>query len=148
MKISEIMTKDVLSVTVETPMSEIAEMISGKKIHAVPVVDDESRVVGIITETDFFTKDSANMVYMPSLVDFVKSGKMEYSSDEKETIAAVLHAKAKDIMSPKCECVSPEMSVEDFIKLIKERSFNSYPVTDGEKRLLGIVTVADAIKLL
>jgi Mg/Co/Ni transporter MgtE len=51
-------------------------------------------------------------------------------------------------MSPKCENVSPDMKVEDFIKLIKERSFNSYPVVDEEGFLVGIVTVADAIKLL
>jgi CBS domain-containing protein len=148
MKISEIMTKDVISVSGEMPISEVAEIISREKIHAVPVVDDERKVIGIITETDFFTKDSANMVYMPSLIDFIKSGKMEYSEEEKKAITAVLHAKAKDIMSSKCENVSPEMTVEDFIRLIKERSFNSYPVADENGFLLGIVTVADAIKLL
>jgi len=148
MKISEIMTKDVFSVNEETPMSEIAKIISKEKIHAVPVLNDDSKVVGIITETDFFTKDNANMVYMPSLVDFVKKGKMEYTEEEKAGVSAVLHAKAKDIMSPKCENVSPNLSVEDFIKLIKERSFNSYPVVNEEGELLGIVTVADAIKLL
>lgn len=148
MKISEIMTKDVISVPEDTPMSEVAEIISSRKIHAVPVVDEKDKVVGIITETDFFTKDSANMVYMPSLIDFIKSGKMEYDEEEKETIGAVLHAKARDIMSTKCETVSPELRVEDFVRLIKERSFNSYPVVNDNGELLGIVTVADAIKLL
>lgn len=148
MKIKEIMTKDVLSVKEDTPMSEVAEIISKEKIHAVPVINDENKVVGIITETDFFTKDKANMVYMPSLIDFVKSGKMEYSEEEKASISAVLHAKAKDIMSLKCENVSPDLSVEDFVRLIKERSFNSYPVVNKNGELLGIVTVADAIKLL
>jgi CBS domain-containing protein len=148
MKIKEIMTKDVIFVKEETPMPEVAEIISKNKIHAVPVVNDENKVVGIITETDFFTKDSSNMVYMPSLIDFIKSGKMEYSEEEKATISTVLHAKAKDIMSSKCENISPEMELEDFIRLIKERSFNSYPVVDKNRELLGIVTVADAIKLL
>lgn len=148
MTISEIMTKDVISVKEETPMPEVAEVISKNKIHAVPVVDDDNKVIGIITETDFFTKDSANMVYMPSLIDFIKSGKMDYPEEEKGAITEVLNSKAKDIMSPKCETVSPEMKLEDFILLIKERSFNSYPVVDEDKSLLGIVTVADAIKLL
>lgn len=148
MKISEIMTNDVISVTEDTPMSEVAELVSKEKIHAVPVVDDSKRVVGIITETDFFTKDNSNMVYMPSLIDFIKSGKMDYPEEEKESIAAILHTKARDIMSSKCECVSPDLDLEDFVRLIKERSFNSYPVVDENKELLGIVTVADAIKLL
>lgn len=148
MKIQEIMTKDVISVKEDTPISEIAKIMSEKKIHAVPVLDADSKVLGIITETDFFTKDSSNMVYMPSMIDFINSGKMEYGEGEKEAMHAVLHATAKDIMSNKCENVSPEMEVEDFIKLIKEKSFNSYPITDEEGILLGIITVADAIKLL
>lgn len=148
MKISEIMTKDVISVNQETPISEIAEIISTKRIHAVPVVDKENKVLGIITETDFFTKDSANMVYMPSLIDFINKGKINYPEEEKEAIQEVLSAKAKDIMSAKCELVSPDMNLEDFIKLIKEKSFNSYPVADESGVLMGIITVADAIKLL
>ncbi|KKP79639.1 MAG: hypothetical protein A2271_03300 [Candidatus Moranbacteria bacterium RIFOXYA12_FULL_35_19] len=148
MKIKEIMTKEVMSVKEEAPISEIAEIMSKNKIHALPVVDDENKVLGIITETDFFTKDSSNMVYMPSLIDFINKGKIKYGEEEKEAMHAVLHATAKDIMSAKCENVSPEMEIEDFIKLIKERSFNSYPVVDSEGVLIGIITVADAIKLL
>lgn len=148
MKISEIMTSDAISVDEEMPISEVAEIISGKQIHAVPVVSKENKVLGIITETDFFTKDSSNVVYMPSLIDFVQKGKLEFGEDEKEAMNAVLHAKAKDIMTPKCENVSPDMSVEDFIKMIKEKSFNSYPVTDENGFLLGIMTIADVIKLL
>jgi len=72
MKINEIMTKDVICVKEDTPILEIAEIVSEKKIHGVPVVDENDKVVGIITETDFFTKDSSNMVYMPSMIDFIK----------------------------------------------------------------------------
>jgi len=150
MKINEIMTKDVICVKEDTPILEIAEIVSGKKIHGVPVVDENDKVVGIITETDFFTKDSSNMVYMPSMIDFIKKGKMNYpeGEEEKEALGEIIHAKARDIMTPKCETVSPDLEVEDFIKIIKEKSFNSYPVVDEDGVLLGIITVADAIKLL
>lgn len=148
MTISEIMTRDVISVREDRPIMEIAEIISQKKIHAVPVIDGENKVLGIITETDFFTKDSSNMTYMPSMIDFIKKGKMDCSGEEKEAMHAIINATAKDIMTVKCENVSSDMKVEDFIKLIKEKSFNSYPVVDSSGILVGIITVADAIKLL
>jgi CBS domain-containing protein len=148
MKIKEIMTADVLTVNEDAPITEVAEIISQNKIHAVPVVDDGGKVLGIITETDFFTKDSANMVYLPSLIDFMKCGKLNCSAEEKETYQAVMQAKARDIMTSKCENVSPEMELEDFIRLIKEKSFNSYMVVNDSGDLVGIITVADAIKLL
>jgi len=148
MKISEIMTSDVITVGEYMPVTEVAKIVSDNKIHAVPVVDAENKVLGIITETDFFTKGDSSVVYMPSLIDFVKSGKIDYKEGEGDTISEVVNAKAKDIMSTKCENISPDMELPDFVKLIKEKSFNSYCVVDENNVLLGIMTVADAIKLL
>jgi len=148
MKISEIMTADVITVNEYMPVTEVAKIVSENKIHAVPVIDGDNKVVGIITETDFFTKGDASMVYMPSLIDFVKSGKIDYKGGEGDALEKVIDAKAKDIMSTKCENISPDMELEDFVKLIKEKSFNSYCVVNENSELLGIMTVADAIKLL
>ena len=148
MKIKEIMTSDVITVGEYMPVTEVAKIVSENKIHAVPVVDGENKVVGIITETDFFTKENASMIYMPSLIDFVKSGKIDSEDAENEDVSKILNAKARDIMSTKCENISPDMELSDFVKLIKEKSFNSYCVVDDANLLLGIMTVADAIKLL
>lgn len=148
MKIKEIMTSDVITVGEYMPVTEVAKIVSENKIHAVPVVDGENKVIGIITETDFFTKENASMIYMPSLIDFVKSGKLDSGETENEDVSKILNAKARDIMSTKCENISPDMELADFVKLIKEKSFNSYCVVDDDNMLLGIMTVADAIKLL
>ncbi len=148
MKIKEIMTTDVITVGEYMSVTEVAKIVSENKIHAVPVVDGERKVLGIITETDFFTKGDASMIYMPSLIDFVKSGKIDYKEKEGDTVSKVIDAKAKDIMTIKCENISPELELADFVKLIKEKSFNSYCVVDEKNVLLGIMTVADAIKLL
>ena len=62
MKIKEIMTSDVITVGEYMPVTEVAKIVSENKIHAVPVVDGENKVVGIITETEFFTKENASMI--------------------------------------------------------------------------------------
>ena len=51
--VAEVMTKDVLTVQVDTPIEEAARIMSDNKIGGLPVVKDE-QVVGIITETDLF----------------------------------------------------------------------------------------------
>lgn len=52
-QIKHIMAKDVISVTEDTPLEEAARIMADNKIGGVPVVR-ESKVVGIITETDLF----------------------------------------------------------------------------------------------
>lgn len=49
--IEQVMAKNLVSVSSETPIKEVAEILSKKEFHALPVVD-EGRLVGIITTTD------------------------------------------------------------------------------------------------
>ena len=94
----EIMTTKVISVSEETPITQIAEIVSKNRIHGVPVVDQENKVVGIITETDFFTKEQSNLRYIPQLIDFFKSGKSQNADEKNQAVEAMIHATAKDII--------------------------------------------------
>ena len=49
-----IMTKDVITVTPDAPVEDAARLMVANKIGGLPVVDEQNRVVGIITETDIF----------------------------------------------------------------------------------------------
>jgi len=52
-KVEEVMTRDVITITEDTPIEEAARIMADNKIGGLPVVRD-SRVVGMITETDLF----------------------------------------------------------------------------------------------
>lgn len=54
LKIEEIMTRKVITTTPDAPIEDAAYLIVSNKIGGLPVVDDNSRVVGVITETDIF----------------------------------------------------------------------------------------------
>lgn len=54
LQIREIMTKDVITVSPDTPIEDAARLIADNKIGGMPVVDQDDRVVGVITETDLF----------------------------------------------------------------------------------------------
>lgn len=147
MKIKEIMTEGVITANADASISDIAKLMHEHKIHGVPVVDG-SRLVGIITETDFFIKGEME-IHLPSYVDFLT--KTGLSSVEKESGSAefneIIKAKASDIMTTECVTIGPEDDVKELIKLLKERDLHTVPVTAGDT-LVGIVTVADIIKLI
>ena len=146
MNVADIMTRDVITVKKNAPLKEAAGFLAKFRIHGMPVTDDENKVVGIITESDFFTKDSSN-IYLPTFLDFIKGDPAEMKKDidtselEKKTTVA-------DIMSEGCLTVRPDMTLEELILLYKEKNFNSLPVVDSGDAIVGIVTVMDVIKLL
>jgi len=54
LEVQEIMTKEVITTTPDTPIENAARLIVDNKIGGLPVVDEDNRVVGVITETDIF----------------------------------------------------------------------------------------------
>jgi len=54
LKISDIMTHNVLTINQDTPIEDAANLMVTHKIGGVPVIDDSGKVVGVITETDIF----------------------------------------------------------------------------------------------
>lgn len=142
------MTKNVISVSPETKIEEIAQLLTRNRIHGVPVVED-GKLVGIIAEDDFFTKDSVNL-HLPSYINLLKEAKIsrEVKSGEKEKLHELFNARAKDIMTPNCATLSPDTQINDAVKIFKETKFNALPVVDKNNGLAGIVALADIINLL
>jgi len=146
MVVSDIMTKEVITVKKDTSLKEAAGLLAKFRIHGLPVVDDEKKVLGIITESDFFTKDSSN-IYLPTFLDFIRGGQADVpagmNSEEAEQ-----KTKVEDIMSTDCYSAQPDLTVEELIQSFKDKSYNSLPVVDYQGKLVGIVTIMDVIKLL
>lgn len=147
MKIKEIMTKDVVSVHLDAKITDVAKILHEKNIHGVPVVEDQ-KLVGIITETDFFTKNESE-IYLPSYIEFLKSVDTESENGGRaEQFQQLLEAKAEDIMTQQCITLHPDSEVSAMFQLVKEAGLHSVPVVLEDDTLVGIVTVADIIKLI
>lgn len=148
MKVSDIMTKEVIAVQADTLITEVAEIMTRERIHAVPVIDEGKKVIGIITESNFFSKSSPASLYFPTVIDFMKTGKLYEVGGRDEWREVVKNALAKDIMTTPCAVVQDSADAQDFIKLVREREFTSVPVVNSNAMLVGIVTVADVLKFL
>ncbi|MFA6974130.1 MAG: CBS domain-containing protein [Parcubacteria group bacterium] len=148
MKVADIMTKDVVTVEPETKITEVAETLFRNRFHGVPVVRHR-KIIGIITETDFFTKDSVNL-FLPSYIAFLKENRTigELSGERKEKVEKLLNAKAKDIMSEKCVSILQDMDVASLLEFFKTTKFTTLPVINESDSLVGIVTLADILNLI
>lgn len=59
--VSELMVPRVFVVTPEDKVAYVREVMKGQQIHAVPVLDDEDRAVGIVTSTDLIDAPHGDM---------------------------------------------------------------------------------------
>lgn len=142
------MSEQVVFVTPETKITEVAEILFKNRYHGLPVLD-QGKIVGMITETDFFTKDAANL-HLPSYISFLKENRIvEGLPKEIETsVRALLNTQAKDIMTPNCVSILKDMDLHALLEFFKVTKFYTLPVIDETESLVGIVTQSDIIGLL
>lgn len=146
MLVKDLMTTKVITVSPETPVSEVAEILHKHHITGVPVVNAENRAIGTISERDFITATSG--LYLPTYIkllssmDYVQGGK----KDLPHVVEQVVNATAKDIMNQDVPFARPDTTLEQLAGMFAEKRANPIPVTDSTNLLLGVISRSDLIK--
>jgi len=146
MKVKEIMTKKVVTVEENTPVSKVAELLFKHGFTGMPVVNKKKKVLGIVTESDLIMQEAR--LHLPSYLQILDSILyLESPRKMEDELKKILALTAKDLMTTPVYTISPEDSVENLATLIKDKHINPVPVVKGGK-LAGIVSRADLVKLL
>jgi CBS-domain-containing membrane protein len=145
MKARDIMTRDVIRIHVDTAVDEIARLLSDHRIGGLPVVDDEDRVIGIVSESDLFLKEKGmpfSAVKMPTLFKrWVDPDRLT------EIYEGARHHTAADVMTTDVVCVDIDDTIGHAAWLMAQRNIKRVPVLQNGT-LAGIITRADIIRLL
>ena len=138
MKVRDIMTTNVFTVPVDMPLKQVATRMLEYGISGLPVVDEEQRVVGVLSETDILYKERT-APKRDGLVDWL----VHYGEDPP---AAKLNARtAGQAMTSPAVTITPRRSVADAAELMLEVGIDRLPVVDAGQ-LIGIVTRADLVR--
>jgi CBS domain-containing protein len=141
LKVTDLMTREVITVPPEMSVKEVAKLLFEKEISGLPVVDEQKKVIGMITEKDLIAM--ALPKYLEKLGDF------DFILDEEPFLKKIADAdkvKVKDIMRREVLCVKEEMPVPEVARLMIVNKVRRIPVLDKDKKLVGIIARADIVK--
>ncbi|MDN7131633.1 CBS domain-containing protein [Halomonas sp. MC140] len=140
MQAIDIMTPKVISVSPDAEVREIAQLLINNRISAVPVVDDEHRVIGIVSEGDLMRQlkndDDGPQSWWLSLVS---GGK-----DPGDYVKQHGH-KAHEVMTPNPITVEENTPLHDIARLLEKNHIKRVPVVRDDK-LIGIVSRANLLQ--
>lgn len=144
MKVVDLMSRPVISVTPEATVVEIARTLLDHHISGVPVVDGTGAVIGIVTESDVVVRN-AN-VQFPTFLQ-VLDARIYLSNTRRfeEELRRALGATAREVMSRKVLTVAPDDDVTVASTLMVDKHVHPIPVVDGG-RLIGIISRRDIIR--
>lgn len=132
------MTPGVVSVGPDTPFKEIAQLLAGHDITSVPVLDDQDRPLGVVSEADLLRHEAAGEEPNGLLP------KPRLSARDRDRSQATT---ARGLMTSPAVCARPEWTVVEAARVMEQRHFKRLLVVDEAGRLIGIVSRADLLRV-
>lgn len=144
MKVKDIMSKDVISVSERASFSKVWEIIFKRGIHGLPVCKG-GKMVGIIAEEDLLAKLYPS--YEDYVSDFINASKFE---EMEEKLGELTKLQAKDIMNRKVFLTYPEKPIMGALSKMILRRVRQLPVVEpgSGNKLVGMVTKGDIFDAL
>lgn len=145
MKIREIMTEPVLVIHQDRSLEEVAYKMLNNKVGGLPVVDDEGKIVGMVTESDFSAKQHAipfSRIYAPQLFgDWMSKEHVEKAYEAARNI------QVKQIMTKPALTINEDDTVAEAVRRMLEQRVHRLPVVrDGVP--IGIISRHDLLKMV
>jgi CBS domain-containing protein len=140
----DIMTREVHTVTPETTLEEVARKFMATGVSAMPVVDAEGRLEGIISETDLVAQDRP--LHLPtviSLFDWVIY--LESEDRFREQVEKLTAQEVGKICTREVTTCSPDATVQEIAAIMVEKEVHLLPVVEND-RVVGVVARLDIIR--
>jgi CBS domain-containing protein len=143
---AEIMDAGAPSVTVDDDARAAIDLLSKTELGAVAVVDDDRKVVGIVSESDLILADEESDLHLPHYLNIMGGvvfiGSMKGFEKRLEKAFAT---KVSELMSADPIVAHTYEAADRVAKKIADHHHNHLPVVDEDGRLAGMVTRADAL---
>jgi acetoin utilization protein AcuB len=125
------MTRNAVTIDINADISQAREIMSENKFRHLPVVDENNFLIGIVTDRDIRSVS-------PSFHITGDNG--------REALKRFSSLKINDIMTKSPVALSPLDTLQDALILLQKERFGAFPVTDEQKKLIGIVSVRDILR--
>jgi CBS domain-containing protein len=143
MKAAEIMTRDVLTVNMDSTVLEAARTLLRRHVSGLPVVDENGKLVGVLTEGDLLRRAETGTQRHRSRWLELLLGPGRAAADYTTTHAR----KIGEVMTDQVISIAPETLLVEAVELMERHKIKRLPVVANGK-LVGIVSRADFLRAL
>ncbi|MBW8793419.1 MAG: CBS domain-containing protein [Streptomyces sp.] len=135
--VGDVMTRSAVAVGRDAPFKDVVALMDQWKVSALPVLEGEGRVIGVVSEADLLPKEEFRdsdpdlFVQRERLADLAKAGGVT----------------AGELMSTPAVTVHADATLAEAARIMARRGVKRLPVVDGVGMLEGIASRADLLKV-
>jgi CBS domain-containing protein len=136
--VKDVMTRSVISISKYEPVMKVADILNEKNISGLPVVDSDSRVIGIITQADILSMIGVSRDH--TFKDLLKHMLGETLPERR------IGDHVGDIMTSPALTIKPDANIAEAVRIMTEKRIRRLTVANENNVLIGIITRADILK--
>lgn len=146
--VRDVMSADVVAISADEPVATAADRMAELDVSALPVVDGDGRLVGLLRDDDLIVSEAR--VHAPRFLNILGAtipfpGEMKHLEAELHKVAG---ATAGELMQREPATTSPDASLEDVATLMHETGVRHIPVVDDKRHVIGVVTRGDIVRFI
>jgi CBS domain-containing protein len=135
--VKDVMSTHVIAVRRSAPYKELAAMLHAQRVSAFPVVDEDNKVIGVVSEADLLTKEALEAGASGGL------GRLVHPRERSKADAVT----AAELMTRPPVTIGPDEPVAVAARLMRSRRVKRLPVVSDDGRLIGIVSRSDVLSV-
>ncbi len=145
--VAEAMTPLPVVVKPQTPLNEAIKILAERRISGLPVVGDDDRLVGIISETDLMWQETG--VTPPAYIMFLDSVIfLQNPATYERDLHKALGQTVGEVMSKDPVSISADKPLKEAAQLLHDRDVRRLPVVDPNNLVIGILTRGDIVRAM
>lgn len=142
----DIMTRDVVTVTPDMSILDLANLLMKYRISGAPVIDTLGALAGVVTENDLIKQNKR--LHIPTVVSFLDAAiYLESSKKFAEEVKRVTATRISDICARKVITITEDTTLTDIATIMSEKNVHLLPVIK-EGKIVGVVGKRDIVRAL
>ena len=141
-KVSEVMHREVATLHPDSPITAVVELLLDKDFTAVPVVDDQDKVVGMVSDNDLLTRGG-----MKVTISLKRATDLDYVRGLHDSLENP-HHKVSEVMTRQVVTITPDAILARAARLMVEKHLKRLPVVDSDGKLVGILGRLDILNTI
>ena len=147
-QVRDVMTSNVVTLHPDQPIAGAADQLAEHGYGAMPVVDNDGRLVGLLRDEDLIVTEAR--VHVPTFINLLGAtiplpGGMHHLDEEIHKIAG---STVGEVMDAECKTIAPDASIEDLATLMNQHDVTHVPVVDADGKVIGIVARGDLVRFI
>ena len=145
--VADWMNRELLTVTPNTQLSEAVKLLVDRHISGLPVIDEDGKLVGVISESDLMWREQGveqppYMLFLGGVIYF--QNPLTYERDLHKALGQTVG----EVMTPHAASITANTTLPEAAKIMHDKKIHRLPVVDENNHPIGIITESDIVRAI